>query len=242
MATTTRNPFFDDPANLLFEDNFDGTSLDGKKWSKCPEWERQGSAVWDRNMSFLDGAGHLVLRAEWDASISKVRAGAVRTLGKFSAGYAYYEASICFPQAYGTWGAFWLMCGDVSEGKGGVEVDIVESIHNERGQCQAALHWNGYGDNAKSLNSGAIKAINIYDGNFHTFGLERTDVAYIFYIDGIQVWKSTNAEVIACDDLAYMKLTIEAAAWAGAGTSTSINSLPAEMLVDYVRVYQIRPW
>ena len=191
-------------------------------------------------MSYLDGQGHLVLRAEWDESIGKVRAGAVRTLGKFSAGYAYYEASICFPVAPGTWGAFWLMCGDVSEGKGGVEVDIVESIYNERGQCQSALHWDGYGENHKSLSS--VKKINVYDGNFHTFGLERTAEAYVFYIDGVQVWRVTNSVITSCGDLAYMKLTVEAAAWAGAGTAACINGLPAEMLVDYVRVYKTKPW
>ena len=191
-------------------------------------------------MSYLDGQGHLVLRAEWDESIGKVRAGAVRTLGKFSAGYAYYEASICFPVAPGTWGAFWLMCGDVSEGKGGVEVDIVESIYNERGQCQSALHWDGYGENHKSLSS--VKKINVYDGNFHTFGLERTAEAYIFYIDGVQVWRVTNSVITSCSDLAYMKLTVEAAAWAGAGTAACINGLPTEMLVDYVRVYKTKPW
>ena len=98
--------------NLLFEDNFDGDTLDDDKWERCPEWERQGGLdVWDNEMSFLDGEGHLILRAEWDADAARVKSGAVRTNGCFSSGYGYYEASIKFPYAPGTWGAFWMMCG-----------------------------------------------------------------------------------------------------------------------------------
>ena len=38
-----------------------------------------------------------------------------------------------------------------------------------------------------------------------------------------------------------MKLTVEGADWAGAGTEESINALPADMAVDYVRVYREKP-
>ena len=101
-------------AVLLFEDNFDGTELDSTKFMRCPEWKRQGElCIWDEDMSYLDGEGHLVLRAEWDEKKGRVKSGGVRSEGIFTAGYAYYEASIAFPVAYGIWGAFWMMCGDV---------------------------------------------------------------------------------------------------------------------------------
>ena len=38
-----------------------------------------------------------------------------------------------------------------------------------------------------------------------------------------------------------MKLSVEAADWAGAGKQASIKDLPSDMLVDYVRVYRERP-
>lgn len=73
---------------LLFEDNFDGSSLDTSKWELCPEWERQGGmSFWDNDMVSLNGEGHLVLRAEWDEAAGRVNAGAVRTEGLFSASY-----------------------------------------------------------------------------------------------------------------------------------------------------------
>ena len=232
--------------NLLFEDNFDGDTLDDDKWELCPEWERQGGLdVWDNEMTSLDGEGHLVLRAEWDADAGRVKSGAVRTNGRFTAGYGYYEASIKFPTAPGTWEAFWMMCGNVSGVDGsaadGVEIDIIESINNEANACNHALHWDGYGDDHKQVSPGQFYDYNIYDGNFHTFGLERTEDAYIFYIDGKETWRATPDMCAPCPEDGYLKLTVEAADWAGAGSDACINALPADMVVDYVRVYKEKP-
>ncbi len=234
---------YSDP-NILFEDNFEGTTLNNKKWQRCPEWVRGGKSFWKDELSYLDGEGHLVLRMEWDEETELVNCGAVRTLGRFEAGYAYYEASIKFPVAPGTWGAFWMIAGDVSGekngAKDGVEIDIVESINNEVGKYNHALHWDY--DALKSFGPKKIVDINIYDGEFHTFGLLRSEEYYVFYVDG-QI-SSVVSEFDGCDPCAedgYLKLTCEAAEWAGAGTEESIKSLPAEMIVDYVRVYKEKP-
>jgi len=231
-----------DEPQLLFEDTFDGTELDVTKWQRCPEWDRQGSfCVWDDDMSYVDGEGNLVIRMEWDEDESRVRSGAVRTHGLFSAGYGYYEASIKFPYAPGTWGAFWMMAGNVASEDGsaadGVEIDIIESIGNDWGACNHALHWDGYGNAHKSVGSGELKNHGIYDGEFHTFGLLRSEEGYVFYIDGKESWKVSADKCDPCPEDGYLKLTCEAADWAGAGSAKSIKALPAEMLVDYVRVY-----
>ncbi|MBQ2278733.1 MAG: glycoside hydrolase family 16 protein [Clostridia bacterium] len=230
---------------LLFEDNFDGSSLDTTKWELCPEWERQGGmSFWDNDMVSLNGEGHLVLRAEWDEAAGRVNAGAVRTEGLFSASYGYYEASIKFPYAPGVWGAFWMMCGNVgSEANGavdGVEIDIIESIGNDWGASNSALHWDGYGNAHKNVGSGEFK-YDIYDGEFHTFGLERTEDAYIFYVDGKQSWKVTSDKCDICPADGYLKLTLESAEWAGGGKPACIKALPVQMEVDYVRVYAEKP-
>ncbi len=225
---------------LLFEDNFEGEELDLSKWERCPEWERGGGAcVWDSSCSRLDGEGCLILHAEYDDE-GVVRSGAVRTAGRFSGGYGYYEASICFPKARGTWGAFWIMAGDLNSASaaGGVEIDIIESINNESGLCNHALHWN-YSD-LHSVSSGQMKK-NIYDGKFHTFGLERTEDGYVFYIDGKRTWRASKNQCAPCPADGYLKLTVEAAEWAGAGTLDSLSDLPADMIVDYVRVYSEKP-
>ena len=231
---------YDDP-NLLFEDTFSGTTLDGSKWHRSREEKRHGElCVWDDAMSFLDGKGHLVLRAEWDAEHKRVRSGAVQSSGRFYAGYGYYEASIAFPTAPGTWGAFWLMCGNVAFGDG-VEIDIIESINNEREEASSALHWGGYGKHHQMASSGGLYGDDLYDGRFHTFGLERTPEFYAFYIDGKETWRVLPDTLSPRPYDAFLWLSVEAADWAGAGQEASINALPKEMLVDYVRVYKTKP-
>ena len=232
--------------NILFSDDFEGTELNLKNWQRCPEWARQGKSFWKDELSYLDGEGHLVLEMKWNEETGLVDCGAVRTHRLFEAGYGYYEASIKFPVAEGTWGAFWMMVGNVSSEKNGavdgIEIDIVESIRNEQGIWNHAMHWDGYGEAHKSYSPKSMLDINIYDGEFHTFGLLRSEEYYVFYVDG-QV-SSIVSKFEGCDicpEDGYMKLTCEAAEWAGAGTEASINSLPAKMLVDYVRVYKEKP-
>ena len=232
---------------LIFEDNFDGTRLNTKNWLPCPEWERQGPlCIWDNDMYSLDGEGHLVLEAQWNEEEGRVHSGAVRSYGLFSAGYGYYDASIQFPQAAGTWGAFWMIAGDMgaaADGSAadGVEIDIVETIFNERGVYNHCLYWDGYSGDTQGASSGELKSINIYDGQFHTFGLLRSPEEYVFYVDGQESWRVPADQCEPCPEDGYLKLTYEAADWAGAGTDASISDLPAKMLVDYVRVCEEKP-
>jgi beta-glucanase (GH16 family) len=244
-------------SQIVFSDEFDGTTLNTGKWDLCPEWDRQGRSSWRDDMVSVSG-GFLRLKFKRDPQLGAlksnnktladnwIRAGAVRTSKKdrsilFDHTYGYYEARIKFPVVSGTWGAFWLMSptqhftGD--EGKDGTEIDIVESIHNQRGEYNAALHWNGYENNHKSAGS-AERPVNIYDGEFHIFALDWSPSEYIFYIDGVEFWrvdggsKFQNAGINQNPN--YIKLTVESAPWAGDIPS---NFSEGEMLVDYVRVY-----
>ena len=95
-------------------------------------------------------------------------------------------------------------------------------------------------DYLHSIGSGQLKK-DIYDGEFHTFGLLRTDQEYVFYIDGRRTWKANARMCEPCPLPGFMELTVEAAEWAGAGSSASVKALPADMLVDYVRVYSAKP-
>ena len=229
-------------AELLFEDTFEGADLDSQKWKRCPEWVRcSGFCIWDDAMSYLDGEGHLVLRMEWDDENRRVRSGAVWTQGLFERGFGYYEARIKFPVAPGTWGAFWQMLGNLNRptAEEGLEIDIVESIGNDTGRYQSVLHWN-YPD-LHSLHFLKDGEVNVYDGEFHTFGVHRAEDGYTFYVDGQVSGHATPEQCAVCAIPGYMMLSCEAAEWAGAGTPACREALPADVLVDYVRVYDALP-
>jgi len=248
---------------MIFYDEFDGTALDAKKWDYGPDWDRQGLSSWRDDMVSVSG-GFLRLKFKKDPVLGAervklqanasanpdnwIRAGAVRTRKKdhsiiFDNTYGYYEARIKFPVVSGTWGAFWLMSPTqhllANEGKDGTEIDVVESIRNEKGEYNAALHWNGYGNYHKSAGSGGNnKPVNIYDGEFHTFAVDWSPAEYVFYVDGIEFWRADGGTAFNnCginQNPNYIKITVESAGWAG---KLPEGFTEAEMLVDYVRVY-----
>jgi beta-glucanase (GH16 family) len=254
--------------NLIFSDDFDGTSLDNTKWDYCPNWDRHGRSTWmDDMVSVKDGFLHLKLKRDAALGANKtndpainnnwIRAGAVRTLSRDGANYlfqnsfGYYEARIKFPVVSGTWGAFWLMSPTLDDdltngGEEGTEIDIVESIRNHKGQFNAALHWNGYGAAHENVVSGERYEsipVNIYDGDFHTFALLWSPSEYIFYVDDHEFWRvDGGSDFKNCGintNPNYIKLTIESApVWPG---DIPENFTEAEMLVDYVRVYKNPP-
>ena len=247
-------------AQIIFSDEFDGESLDKSKWDLCPEWDRQGHSSWrDDMVSLSGGLLHLKFRSDPELGRTKSKdktaantwicAGAVRTQKKdrtilFDNNYGYYEARIKFPVVSGTWGAFWLMSPTVwsitDEGIDGTEIDIVETIGNHEGRYNAALNWNGYGKNHKSIGShDSPRPVNIYDGEFHIFALDWSPSEYVVYVDGKEFWRADGGARFKNSGINqnpnYIKLTVESSGkWNG---EVPQDFTEDEMLVDYVRVY-----
>nr|AGS53073.1 laminarinase [uncultured bacterium contig00033] len=248
-------------AQILFEDDFPGDSLDSAKW-ESPEGDRQERSTWDKSMVSV-GGGHLRIKIKRDAALGRsrsrdpvtannwIRTGAAQTRRAqppyagpilFENTYGYYEARIQFPRLDGTWGAFWLMTTtmELIPGTGviGTEIDIVESIGSASNRYNSALHWDGYGENHKSVGSDINRPVNIYDGEFHVFALDWSPSEYVFYVDGLEFWRVDGGEkfnnVGINQNPNYIIFSVEAAAWAG---SLPADFEEAEMLVDYVRVW-----
>jgi len=244
---------------IIFSDDFNNTTLDNTKWELCPEWDRQGRSSW-RNDTVSVSGGYLHIKYMRDPALGKartnnkaladnwIRAGGIRTIKKnnyplFENNYGYYEARIKISAVRGTWGAFWLMSRTQQvtpyEGVYGTEIDIVETINNHEGQYNAALNWNGYGNQHKSSASvGAALPVNIYDGDFHVFTLDWSPSEYVFCVDGKEFWRADGGAGFKNSGINqnpnYMKLTVEGAEWTG---TLPEGFTEAEMLVDYVRVY-----
>ena len=255
-------------AKLIFSEDFNGTSLDTAKWNVCPNLDRQGRSTWMDDMVSVSG-GYLHIKFRRDAALGAtkptepeiasnwIRAGGIRTRSKdwqkilFQNTFGYYEARIKFPQISGVWGAFWLMSPTVDQdltngGEEGTEIDIVESIDNRINGYNAALHWNGYGEeyhqSVTSGNNYNTVPVGIYDGEFHTFALYWTPSEYIFYVDDYEFWRvdgGPNFQNCGINRKPnYIKLTVESAPWAG---NIPACFTEAEMVVDYVRVYDRPP-
>jgi hypothetical protein len=80
------------------------------------------------------------------------------------------------------------------------------------GRVQHTLHWDGYGKDHKS--SGFVSQNPGVMEGFHTFSLLWLPDEYVFYIDGKQRWRSRAGDIRKVQ-------------------------LPDDVLVDYVRVYDL---
>lgn len=234
---------------LTFFDGFDGNELDETKWAKCPEWTRQDlGGKWDDDRAYVDGKGNLVLEAVRDKN-GNLTSGAVRTQNKFytkrmfEQARGYFETRCRLQENAGFWGAFWLMCsGEEKVGNGavdGAEIDIMESYSVDKEAINHAVHWDGYGADHKSTGKG-IEGVNVYDGEYHTFGLLWTEKEYIFFIDGVESYRiscgsSNYPDKETCAVPCYMKLSVEFGTWADDMDGRAFTD---SVLFDYVRVYQ----
>lgn len=234
---------------LIFEDEFEGTKLDTTKWSYCREQFRDKGYpnYWRNNMSFLDGDGHLVSRAQVGKTSFANPAylsGAISTEDKFTATHGYYEARVKLHTVSGMWGAFWMLCGDMTSSNAvsdnssvnGVEIDIFESIFKGRNNKQflnCGIHWDGF-KNTKSNNNN-LTYPSVFDGEFHKFGLLWTSKEYVYYFDDVEVCRITPPDG-ACNQPGYILLTTECGTWGGNWVLKEGEY--SDMLVDYVRVYK----
>jgi len=235
------NPNSNDPTEyyrknwqLTFNDDFNGSSLDRNKWGYTPEWKRD-TCYWKRDaVSVKDG--NLILSVI--NTYEGYHAGAIRTIDTFKQAYGYFEVRCKAPTTSGINNSFWLMGGSMNNkvvegGYDGAEIDIFETYDFKNKFYQNAIHWDGYGNDHR-MDQQYVNKVNIYDGEFHTFGFAWTRNEYIFYVDGIETWRTTAGGV--CQVPLYMKLTTCTGGWVG---NPDPSKIPTEaMIVDYVRVYK----
>jgi beta-glucanase (GH16 family) len=198
-----------------------------------------------RANSYLDGEGHLVIKALRTAP-GKFTSARLKTQGKFSFTYGRVEARIKIPYGQGIWPAFWML-GDDIKSKGwpdGGEIDIMENIGREPDMIHGTVHGPGY-----SGAHGIGKEFQIASGRFaddyHVYAIEWTPDRIAFLVDGKTYHTVTPASLPAGAKWVYghpFHLILNVAVggeWPHDPDSTSV--FPQEMLVDYVRVYESQP-
>ena len=258
---------------LVWNDEFDGTELDMTKWSFRYHILQKRQMCLTDEAATLDGKGNLVLSLlEKDGHYycSQIQTGEnymdrpgekfeengfAWPIDKFSEPkflhkYGYYEIRCKLQTQEGWWSAFWLQsptigcCPDPEVA--GVEVDIMESFRRDN-TVSHNNHWSGYGPDHKCAGSGDIKLEDTPDG-YHTFGLEWTPEEYIYYIDGKETWRCSEA-VSQREQFILVSTECMGYRWLDVLTGEILESstkpaeilkkavLPDAFIVDYVRVY-----
>lgn len=243
QPSPTSSPYVPDGYHLVFFDEFETLDLNTAQWRhRYREGHKYGAGLASHHSVYQPGDGllHLVTKYENDQFLT----GMIRSVPQFR--YGYFEARIRFQNLQGHHGAFWLQSetyghfvGDA--GRSGAEIDIIEFFGSGRvatdskqnvyydpyisGQSQpGAQHELFYRDSHDS--------IELNEG-FHVFGLLWTPEEYVFFVDGVETWRTS---VGMSHVQQYIVLSLTTSAWENARLDTAL--LPDEMVVDYVRVYQ----
>lgn len=214
----------------IFYDDFTGTELDQRKWNALerednPNQELQYYAP--ENVKVVDNQVKLIAKKERKGS-KKYTSGQIETKGKFSFLYGRVEIRMKYPKGKGLFPALWLL--PVRTETGLPEIDIMEAIGQEPFRIHMTNHWQ----------EGKRKrvATHFYDtskpSQFHTYALEWEPDEIRWYIDG-KLRRKTNKGVPQQRMYLIMNLAV-GGIWPGPPNRRTI--FPAEMAIDYVKVYQ----
>lgn len=237
---------------LTFSDEFDGSGKpDPAKWQSENYNRRKNDTGpdgwWDDDYVRLDGQGNLVLSVGQipnrndDDDPYDFAAGMVSSKGLFEQRYGRFETRAKLPRETGWWAAFWLFSTSTHDvdgsGRDGTEIDIMEGF-GKSDRTQHALHWDGYGE-AHQVHDKKFEVTGLRDG-FHTYALEWSPKEYVFFVDGVETWRTDLGGVSQVP--AYVKVTAEISTrdwavsedWAGASDPAAY---PDEYVIDYVRVW-----
>jgi beta-glucanase (GH16 family) len=235
--------------NIVWSDEFSGAAINTNIWTYdtgAGGWgnnELENYTSRTNNAFVANGLLHIVGRQETLGSSSYTSA-RMKSQGRFSFTYGRLEWRAQLPYGVGLWPALWLLGNNI----GAVgwpdcgEIDVLENTGANSFMAQSSIHYGGDG----------TAIYNFFDGgavtNFHTYTLDWSTNALLFFVDG-HLFESQNGPWGNADGSSpfpfnrpfflIMNLAI-GGNYVGNPSQASINAgtvFPAEMLVDYVRLY-----
>ena len=164
----------------------------------------------------------------------------------FSQKFGYFECRCILPKGADIWSAFWLMNDGVYEvgedGRDGTEIDIFESdCYGDpfENSITSNLHFDGYGDYHQKHGATKFRLKNNPYEEFNTYGLEWNENEYIFYINGVETFRTDFGGVSQNEE--YLILSVEMKGENGIPSQReNAPGEEAQFIVDYVKVYQYK--
>ncbi|WP_318677863.1 carbohydrate binding domain-containing protein [Treponema sp.] len=250
IGSPTSSSYTDD--DLVWVENFDQKKLDTDNWMyevHYPGWvnsELQSYVVSDDNIYLKDGK--LIIQPLKNGNT--YTSGRINTLGKHEFTYGRFEARLKVPRGKGFLPAFWMMPADESfygQWPKCGEIDIMEVLGDDVNKVYGSLHFG----EPHTQKQGSAQ---VFDGNFaddfHIFAVEWEPDEMRFYVDDRCYYKTSEwftkrsgfGEVsypAPYDQPFYMILNVAVGGvWPGNPDEYTQFNEQAQMVVDYVKVYQ----
>ena len=165
------------------------------------------------------------------------------------------QALIRLPAFKGAWPAVWLL-GAAIDAVGWPrcgEIDVLETINSDP-TLHSTIHYNQHGHSSPNISHAQLSAAYLpadarhppsrrkqTDTAFHLYELVHTGDRLLFMYDGEVYYVLSVVERAALDAFVdrqfFLLLNVAVGGW-WPGWEVDYEALPAEMVVDYVRVYE----
>lgn len=184
--------------------------------------------------------GNLVIQARRESfGGMQYTSARMKTQGRKSWRYGRVEARMSMPSFQGVWPAFWML-GDNITSVGWPacgEIDIMEHV-NTGGTVHGTIHWSDHNNNYANYGGYTNTSITA----MHTYAIEWNSSYIRWFVDGAQyhevnIQNGINGTSEFHNNFFILLNMAIGGNWPG--FSIDNNAFPANMIVEYVRVYQL---
>jgi beta-glucanase (GH16 family) len=244
---------------LLWADEFDAeanTAINDESWT-CETgghgWGNNELEYYTTQLDNVshDGNGNLVITARqaqpedgglcWYGRCAFTSARCI-TSNKVEFTYGRVEARLDLPYGQGIWPAFWSLGTNFSSvgWPNSGEIDIMEHIGREPFNIYGTVHGPAY-SGASGIGNSITSTEDWADG-FHVYAIDWDPNIIRWYVDGelfgtVSLNDVGSREWVFNHDFFLIMNIAVGGAWPGNPDESTV--FPQEMLVDYVRVYQL---
>jgi beta-glucanase (GH16 family) len=232
--------------NLVWHDEFDGGMIEKSNWTYDLGAGGWGNGEAESYTARPENArlenGNLVIEARQEKYEGSYYTSArLKTQGLQEFQYGRIEARLKVPSGFGLWPAFWMLGSDFngSNWPDCGEIDIMEYIGKEPDLIMGTAHGPGY-SGALGISKWNRQTYNIAD-DFHTYAIEWDPDQIRWFYDGVQY------HTVSRDDVGDRKwvfdhpffIILNLAVGGQLPGPVGLDTVfPAQLLVDYVRVYE----
>ena len=249
-------------ADLIWEDNFNGNKLNTRYWNyeaHEPGWVNQEWQSYpsqeenEKTQNIYVKDGKLTIQAKKtkneDGTYSYT-SGRINTQNKVDTKYGRFEARIKMPKGKGFLPAFWMMPTDENlygQWPKCGEIDITEVLGDKPNTAHSTLH---FGEPHKQKQGTYTLEKGTFNDDFHVYACEWEPGEMRFYIDNKLFYTENDwfTKKEGFDEVAYpapydqpfyiiLNLAV-GGSWVGYPDKTTKFDENAQMVVDYVKVYQ----
>ena len=164
----------------------------------------------------------------------------------FEKQFGRFSARMKIPAGQGVWPAFWMLGSNIDQVSWPTcgEIDVMENVGMNPSTDYGTLHGpNAQGQNV-SLGGSTMLASGTLADDFHVYSVEWSMGQVVFLLDDIPYFTGTTSAYSGTwvfDDHPYFLLLNLAIGGSWPGSPNSSTVFPAEVLVDWVRVYDASP-